>query len=49
MLALNNPLPGFVAKVVVKNIFAIGFLADVILNSLFLERSDKKSRTTVLD
>jgi 1-acyl-sn-glycerol-3-phosphate acyltransferase len=35
-LCMHNPTPGYVAKAVVKNIFLIGKISDIILNSLFV-------------
>jgi 1-acyl-sn-glycerol-3-phosphate acyltransferase len=42
-----NPTPGFIAKAEVKKWPAIGFISDVILESLFVDRAgthDEKSR-----
>ncbi len=48
-LALLNPAPGYVSKLEVKSVPFIGWIADVILNCLFVSRSDSKNRLTVLN
>lgn len=35
-LCAHNPTPGYVAKASVKDIFLIGKISDLILNSLFV-------------
>ena len=42
-LACFNPTPGFVAKDSIKNVFAIGYISDIVLNSMFYVRGDKKT------
>lgn len=44
-----NPAPGYIAKSKVRGAPLIGFLADKILGSLFLERTSKDSRSEVFD
>jgi 1-acyl-sn-glycerol-3-phosphate acyltransferase len=48
MLSLCTPKPGFIAKSVVRSVFAVGYVADVILKSLFVKRADSKSKYDVL-
>lgn len=48
MLLLNRPSPGFVAKTSVQRMWIIGFIADNVLNSLFLDRAEKTSRAAVM-
>ncbi len=48
-LALLNPAPGYVSKAEVKKVPFIGFIADVILNSLFVSRSDSQNRLSVFN
>lgn len=47
-LFMYNPCPGFVAKSSIKNVWAIGYIADMVLNSLFTDRVDKNSKARIL-
>jgi 1-acyl-sn-glycerol-3-phosphate acyltransferase len=49
MLTLCSPKPGFISKEMVKKVFAVGYIADVVLKSLFVKRDDSKSKRGVLE
>lgn len=39
-LALHNPAPGYVAKEAVRKVWCVGYVAEVILKSLFVSRAN---------
>ena len=49
ILGLLPIKPGFVAKDSIKKVLGIGYICDLVLESLFLKRGDKKSQGEVLD
>jgi len=49
ILGLLPVKPGFVAKDSIKNVLGIGYICDIVLESLFLKRGDKKSQNEVLN
>jgi len=38
-LSLHKPAPGYVAKEAVKRVWGVGYVAEVILGSLFVTRA----------
>ena len=47
-LWLHYPAPGYVAREVVKRVWGVGYVAEVILQSLFVSRTDARNKHDVL-
>lgn len=48
-LALQKPQPGYVAKEQVKYVWGVGYVADVILSGLFVQRDNSKDKSKVFN